>query len=82
MNWTLLCMFLLGALLEGLVSSAIDAIQSARGVLRIDHSNPDKDVYRIEIDDLDKLSKKKRVYLRVDHNADLRQNNTSYYETE
>lgn len=82
MDWTLLCVFALGALMEGIIASAIDAIQSARGVLRIDHSNPDKDVYRIEIDDLDKLSKKKRVYLRIDHNADLRQNNTDYYETD
>lgn len=44
------------------------------GVLRIDRSNPDKDVYRIEIDDLDTLAKKRRVVLKVDPNADLSQN--------
>lgn len=47
--------------------------RSASGTLRIDHSNPLKDIYRIEIDDLDKLVKKKRVVLKVDHNADLSQ---------
>lgn len=41
------------------------------GTLRIDHSNPKKDVYRFEIDDLDALSKKKRIVLKVDNNADL-----------
>ena len=47
--------------------------RSASGTLRIDHSNPLKDIYRIEIDDLDKLSRKRRVVLKVDHNADLSQ---------
>lgn len=59
-----------------LVKTAIQIVwhyRSASGTLRIDHSNPFKDVYRIEIDDLDKLVKKKRVVLKVDHNADLSQ---------
>lgn len=43
------------------------------GTLRIDHSNPEKDVYRIELDDFDNLSRKKRVVLIVDNNADLSQ---------
>lgn len=43
------------------------------GTLRIDHSNPEKDVYRFEIDNLDGLSKKKHVVLKVDNNADLSQ---------
>lgn len=47
--------------------------RSAHGTLRIDHSNPEKDVYRIEIDDLDALSRKKRVILEVDNSAILSQ---------
>nr|DAD58024.1 MAG TPA: hypothetical protein [Caudoviricetes sp.] len=43
------------------------------GTLKIDHSDPEKDVYRIDIDDLDKLSKKKRIVLKVDNDADLSQ---------
>lgn len=44
------------------------------GTLRIDHSNPEKDIYRMEFnDDLDKLNKKKRVILKVDNNANLSQ---------
>ena len=43
------------------------------GTLRIDHSNPEKDVYRIDIYDLDGLSKKKEIVLKVDNNAHLSQ---------
>lgn len=43
------------------------------GTLRIDHSNPEKDVYRIDIYDLDELSKKKEIVLKVDNNAHLSQ---------
>ena len=45
----------------------------ARGTLKIDHSDPEKDLYRFEIDDLDNLSKRKRVILSIKHDADLSQ---------
>lgn len=47
--------------------------RKASGTLYIDHTNPDKDIYRIAIDDLDKLSNKKRIVLRVDNDAHLSQ---------
>ena len=43
------------------------------GTLRIDHSNLEKDIYRSDIEDLDKLSKKKVVMLTIDNNAHLSQ---------
>lgn len=43
------------------------------GTLRIDHSNPEKDTYRFEINNLDALSNKKRIVLKIDNNADLSQ---------
>ena len=43
------------------------------GVIRIDQTNPEKDIYRLDIDDIDKLSKKKRILLKVDTHADLSQ---------
>ena len=43
------------------------------GTLRIDHSNLEKDIYRIDIEDLDKLSKKKVIMLTIDNNAHLSQ---------
>ena len=44
-----------------------------KGTLRIDHSNPEKDIYRIEFDNLDDLSKSKKVILKIDNHADLSQ---------
>ena len=43
------------------------------GVLRIDHSNPEKDIYRIDIKELDRLDRKRYVVLKVDNHADLSQ---------
>ena len=42
------------------------------GILKIDHSNFEKDVYRIEIGDLDILPHKKHIILKVENDADLR----------
>ena len=44
---------------------------TATGVMRVDHTDPDKDSYLLEIDDLDKLNRKKRIIITVDHNARL-----------
>lgn len=68
--------FVLGiivAFVFGLIMDILEHLRTARGMLRIDHSNPEKDVYRIEIDDLDDLAKKSRVVLKVDHDAYLSQ---------
>lgn len=43
------------------------------GILKIDHKSEKRELYRFEIDDLDALSKKKYVRLKVDNNADLSQ---------
>lgn len=67
-------LILIGLLVGSIVSNIIFFIRYRTvGTLRIDHSDPVKDVYRIEIDDLDGLIKKKHVILKVDNNADLSQ---------
>lgn len=64
----------LGGLFIGIgVTIIFYSAKSTSGILRIDHSNQEKDVYRFEIKDLDKLNKKSKVILKVDHNADLSQ---------
>lgn len=63
---------LAAAFVLGLLIGLIFVYRSS-GVLKIDHSNPEKDVYRFDVDNLDKLSKKRRIVLRVDNNADLSQ---------
>lgn len=65
---------LIGLLVGSIISNIIFFIRYRTvGTLRIDHSDPVKDVYRIEVDDLDGLIKKKHVILKVDNNADLSQ---------
>ena len=68
----LLSGLLVGSLLCNLIS--ISYLRKYCGILRIDHSNPEKDVYRFDIDDIDSLSNKKRIVLKIDNNADLSQN--------
>lgn len=58
---------------SSIVTMMVMYLTSARGTLRIDHSNPEKDVYRIEINNLEDLSRKKRVILDVDNSAILSQ---------
>ena len=36
------------------------------GVLKIDISNPNNEVYRFEVNEIDKLKNKKRITLKVD----------------
>lgn len=43
------------------------------GTLRVDRSNPQKDVYRLEIDDLEAISRRSRIIIKIDNKADLSQ---------
>lgn len=48
--------------------------KTAYGTLRIDHTDPEKDLYRIDIDgNFDNISKEKRIVLKVDNDANLSQ---------
>lgn len=70
MEFGLIVMILLLGMSAGCLFS--DLLR-AQGTLRIDHSNPEKDVYLFEINSLDTISKKKRIVLKIDHNANLSQ---------
>ena len=66
-------------LVEGLLAGAVVfevivilKMRKTCGTLQIDHKGKNE-LYRFEIDDLDGLSKKKYVRLKVDNNADLSQ---------
>lgn len=71
MSPILICFF--SCILASLITCLIVRSRSETGVLRIDHSNPEKDLYKIEIDNLDKLAKKKYLILTIDNHADLSQ---------
>lgn len=70
--WYFLC-FAIGISVGGICAWIVHHARSSSGTLRIDHSNPEKDIYRFEVDDIDNLSRKKRIILKVDNNADLSQ---------
>lgn len=65
--------FIIGVIFGSIVYAIIQYVTVAHGTLRIDRSDPEKDVYRFEIDNLDKLNKKSCVELKIDHDADLSQ---------
>lgn len=65
--------FVLGVVVGLIIGLIIRHVQTGNGILKIDHFNPEKDVYRFEIDNLDDLSEKKYIKLKIDHDADLSQ---------
>lgn len=65
--------FIIGVVIGAVISLIINSLKKSYGVLKIDTSDPAKDKYRICIDDLDKLNKKEKILLNIDHNADLSQ---------
>ena len=64
---------IIGAIIGAIGSFVSQRIFVAHGTLRIDHSDPEKDIYRFEIDDLDNLSKYKSIILKIRHETDLSQ---------
>lgn len=64
--------FILGLIIGGLIVLIFHHRIAASGELLIDHTDPEKDIYRINVNNLDDLSKKKQVILKVDNNARLR----------
>ena len=63
--------YLAGFLTGGAVATCVLYFK-IDGTLKIDHSDSKKDVYRIEIGDLDVLPHKKHIILKVENDADLR----------
>ena len=65
--------FTIGVIVGAIGYAICQRMFVTHGTLRIDPSNPEKDVYRFEIDDLEKLNRKAYVELKIDHHADLSQ---------
>ena len=63
-----------GGFIAGGVIWSLIIINCTSGTLKIDRSDPKKDVYRLEIDKLEDLSSTKRIVLKVDKNAHISQN--------
>ena len=69
-----LLMCFCGLIVGAVIVFIFQRVRTAFGTLRIDRSNPEKDVYRFDINgDIVNLPRKKRIVLRIDPNADLSQ---------
>ena len=64
---------LLGAGLGGTIVGLAQKFTQVSGTLKIDHSDPEKDVYNFEIDDLDCLSSKTKIVLKIENRFDRSQ---------
>ena len=62
--------FSLGIIIGVITTRLILQVSSAKAVLRIDHSNPEKDIYRLDLDTVCN-TKKKTLLLRIDHRANF-----------
>ena len=64
MDWPLV-IFLAGMIIGGIIVYGFKYVRASYGTLKIDRLDPKKDIYRLEIGDLDKLSRKKWVILKI-----------------
>lgn len=65
---------LIGIVVGSVITGILEEIRTAHGVLKIDHSNPEKDVFRFELKEpLDQLEAKTRIAFKIDNGADLSQ---------
>lgn len=59
---------IIGAVI-GIIASAVWSRAHACGIIEVDCSDPDKDVYRLVVNDLKSLTKKRRIIFKVNRNA-------------
>ena len=74
MIYTYILVAMAGIAIGMFVSYVLLIGKTAYGTLRIDHTDPEKDLYRIDIDgNFDNISKEKRIVLKVDNDANRSQ---------
>ena len=73
MRFELVIAFLLGMAIGMFIINLIWSMQKTTGTLRIDQSDPERDRYLFEIDDLENVSEKKRITLHIDASAHFSQ---------
>lgn len=73
MEYIGLLIFIMGTVFGSIITNIIYLRERTYGTLRIDHSNPNKDIYRFEIDEIEKLSAKEKLVLKIDNSANLSQ---------
>lgn len=72
MELELWLMFIFGAIVSMLLMGLV-FLRTVVGTLKIDHDNPEKDVYRFDVTDIDALAKRKYIMLKVESNSHFSQ---------
>ena len=67
--------FSLGIIIGSIMTRLILQVSSAKAVLRIDHSNPEKDIYRLDLNNVCSTNKK-ILLLKIDHRANFTNKNS------
>lgn len=67
--------FSLGIIIGVITTRLILQVSSAKAILRIDHSNPEKDIYRLDLDNVCSTNKK-TLLLKIDHRANFTNNHS------
>ena len=65
--------FIAGALVGILIRTIIYCVRSASGTIIVNYTDPNKDTYRIELDDLAALDTKSRVVLTITREGTISQ---------
>lgn len=68
MEFELLLMFAFGAI-AALLLACLFVFRLLVGTLKIDHDDPEKDIYRFDVTDIDGLTKRKYILLRVESDS-------------
>jgi hypothetical protein len=56
----------IGGAIGAIIVTLFNLMRTGSGVLKIDRTNPDKELYQIVIDDLDDMRNKKRFMLTIE----------------
>lgn len=64
-------LFILGVVLGSIITNLFLNVVSAKATLEIDNFNPDKDLYRFNVNNINDLNTRKYLRLKIVHNADL-----------
>lgn len=68
----LILAFVVGMVIGSVIANFTINRLAAKAVLRIDHSDIEKDIYRLDLNNID-LDERSHLLLKIDHNANLTQ---------
>ena len=72
--------FVVGLIVGAITFYLVQQIRCTKGTFKVNDSNPEKDLFHLDIFNLDDVYRKKLVILKVIKDSKVRQNNKVYSE--